>query len=173
MNEGSSIDRTPLELWQAEWCPSSHRVRERLCELGLSFTARQVPAERDRRDELETLSGQRTIPVLVLDGELHCGEEAILTALATRFEEPLGASAHRQMANRVRREELDEASRKPATAMPRAEPPASRASGASRERGETSGSNRRRQRPERGDGALSGSTGPPSPPTAAVTTARP
>ena len=34
---------TTLELWQTEWCPASHRVRQRLTELGLTYIARQVP----------------------------------------------------------------------------------------------------------------------------------
>jgi glutaredoxin len=37
-----------LELWQAEWCPYSHRVRQRLTELGLDFVAHQVAAGDDR-----------------------------------------------------------------------------------------------------------------------------
>jgi glutaredoxin len=36
-----------VELFQAEWCPYSHRVRQRLTELGLDFTARQVAADPD------------------------------------------------------------------------------------------------------------------------------
>ena len=35
-----------LELWQTEWCPASHRVRQRLTELGLSYLARPVPVAR-------------------------------------------------------------------------------------------------------------------------------
>ena len=31
-----------LELWQTEWCPASHRVRQRLTELGLTYTVHQV-----------------------------------------------------------------------------------------------------------------------------------
>ena len=42
-----------LELWQTEWCPSSHRVRQRLTELGVSFVAHQVAVDRDARAELE------------------------------------------------------------------------------------------------------------------------
>jgi len=41
-----------VELWQTEWCPASHRVRQRLTELGLTFTVHQVPAEPDERSEL-------------------------------------------------------------------------------------------------------------------------
>jgi hypothetical protein len=29
--------RDVLELWQTEWCPASHRVRQRLTELGLTY----------------------------------------------------------------------------------------------------------------------------------------
>ena len=60
-----------LELWQTEWCPASHRVRQRLTELGLTYIAHQVPVESSERTELEAETGQRTIPVLVTaDGEI-------------------------------------------------------------------------------------------------------
>lgn len=29
-----------LELWQTEWCPASHRVRERLTEPGVDYVVR-------------------------------------------------------------------------------------------------------------------------------------
>jgi glutathione S-transferase len=96
-----------LELWQTEWCPASRRVRERLTELGLTFLARQVPVEPDERTQLEAASGQRTIPVLVADGEMLCGEEAIGGYLDARFREPPGAAAHRQKAAKARRKELE------------------------------------------------------------------
>ena len=44
---------TDLQLWQAEWCPASHRVRQRLTELGVSYLARPVPVAREDRAELE------------------------------------------------------------------------------------------------------------------------
>jgi glutathione S-transferase len=47
-----------LTLYQAEWCPYSSAVRERLTELGLDFVARQVEpreAERTEVDEIPTL----------------------------------------------------------------------------------------------------------------------
>jgi glutaredoxin len=63
-----------FELWQTEWCPASHRVPQRLTELGLTYTVHQVPVERDARAQLEHASGRRTIPILVtvervIDGE--------------------------------------------------------------------------------------------------------
>lgn len=87
-----------MELYQAEWCPHSHRVRQRLTELGLDFRARQVAAEPGERRELELLSGQRSIPVLVTDeGETICGDDEILAFLG-RYEERADARAHRAKA---------------------------------------------------------------------------
>jgi len=40
-----------LEPWQTEWCPASHRARQGLTELAVTYTARQVPVQRDARTE--------------------------------------------------------------------------------------------------------------------------
>ena len=87
-----------MELYQAEWCPHSHKVRQRLTELGLDFTARQVAADPDERDEMQRRVGTNEIPVLVPDeGDPLCGEEDILAYLAG-FEERLDAEEHRAKA---------------------------------------------------------------------------
>ena len=70
-----------LELWQTEWCPASRRVRQRLTELGLAYLVHQVPVERDQRTELDVVTGQRSIPVLVAGGEVVEGEQAIRSYL--------------------------------------------------------------------------------------------
>jgi glutathione S-transferase len=70
-----------LELWQTEWCPASHRVRQRLTELGLTYTTRQVPVRREARTELMRATGSNEIPVLVADDAQIHGEEAILAYL--------------------------------------------------------------------------------------------
>ena len=44
---GTDMSQPTLELWQTEWCPASHRVRQRLTELGLTYLAHQVPVEPD------------------------------------------------------------------------------------------------------------------------------
>ncbi len=93
-----------MELYQAEWCPHSHRVRQRLTELGLEFVAKQVPAEPSERDELRRAAGDDSIPVLV-DGEhVVRGDEDILAYLGERYEERPDAAAHRVKA----REEVPE-----------------------------------------------------------------
>lgn len=93
-----------MELYQAEWCPHSHKVRQRLTELGIDFTARQVPADPDERDDLERIAGTNEIPVLVTDdGQTVCGDDGILEYLE-RFEEREDADEHREKA----REEVPE-----------------------------------------------------------------
>lgn len=88
-----------IELYQAEWCPHSHRVRQRLTELGLDFVARQVVVEPGERTALERATGRRSIPTLVLgDGTVLAGEEEILATLETRFAEPADAARHREKA---------------------------------------------------------------------------
>jgi glutaredoxin len=92
----ASGKRCDVELYQAEWCPHSHKVRQRLTELGLDFTARQVAADPDDRDAMERATGKRSIPVLVGDGgEILDGEEEILPWLE-RFPERADAEAHRE-----------------------------------------------------------------------------
>ena len=87
-----------MELYQAEWCPHSHKVRQRLTELGIDFTARQVAADPDDREEMERRVGTNEIPVLVSDGgEPVRGEDDILAYL-DRFHERDDADAHREKA---------------------------------------------------------------------------
>ena len=48
-----------LTLYQAEWCPYSSAVRERLTELGVDFVAKQVAPRQEERE------GEHEIPLLV------------------------------------------------------------------------------------------------------------
>lgn len=85
-----------IELYQAEWCPHSHRVRQRLTELQLEFLARQVPVDRAARMEMERATGRRGIPTLVLDdGTVLGGDDEILAELERRFGETPEAARHR------------------------------------------------------------------------------
>ena len=102
-----------LELSQTEWCPASHRVRQRLTELGVTYTAHQVPVERDARAQLEHATGRRTIPILLAREEMIEGEQAILAYLdehfAEHFAEPADAGDQRAKAAKAKRKELEEA----------------------------------------------------------------
>lgn len=67
-----------MKLYQAEWCPFSHRVRAKLTELGVDYELVNVPASARSREELEKVAGTTAIPVLV-DGErvMSDSDEAI------------------------------------------------------------------------------------------------
>lgn len=89
-----------MELYQAEWCPYSQRVRKRLTELGIDFHARQVAAEQDDRDELEQATGKRQIPVLVPEdgqGPL-AGADDIIAYLDRTYPETSQTEGHRDKA---------------------------------------------------------------------------
>ena len=88
-----------LELWQAEWCPHSHKVRQRLTEVGVDVVLHQVPADPEERHELESTTGRREIPTLRTDdGEVLSGEEEILPWIAGRFADRPDAGRHRAKA---------------------------------------------------------------------------
>jgi glutaredoxin 3 len=93
-----------MELYQAEWCPHSHRVRQRLTELGLEFVARQVPADPADREEMREAVGEDGIPVLVDGDQIVSSDDDILAYLGERFEERPDADAHRSKAREEVRE---------------------------------------------------------------------
>ena len=98
-----------LELWQTEWCPASHRVRQRLTELGLAYVVRQVPVERENRTALVRATGQDSIPALLAGGEVVVGEDAIVNYLNTHIAEPSDAEQQRVKAAKAKRKELEQA----------------------------------------------------------------
>jgi glutaredoxin len=83
-----------IELYQAEWCPYSSAVRERLTELGIDFVARQVAPWPEQRTALVERVGVDSIPVLVVDGDVHVGTRKIF-AFLDRLELPPSGSEHR------------------------------------------------------------------------------
>lgn len=67
-----------LTLYQAEWCPYSSAVRQRLTELGIDFVAKQVAPDPEQRD------GGHEIPLLVTrDGERFEGTDEVFEYLAS------------------------------------------------------------------------------------------
>ncbi|MBX5443340.1 MAG: glutathione S-transferase N-terminal domain-containing protein [Solirubrobacteraceae bacterium] len=61
------------------------RVARELRRAGIPFETVRVPLRRARRDEVERVSGQRVVPVLVLDGEPICDSRRIVEHLRWRF----------------------------------------------------------------------------------------
>jgi glutathione S-transferase len=83
-----------IELFQAEWCPFSAAVRERMTELGLDFVARQVAPWPEERIALVDRTGTDSIPVLDADGALFVGTREIF-AFLDQFDAPPTAAEHR------------------------------------------------------------------------------
>lgn len=93
-----------IELYQAEWCPYSSRVRQRFTELGVSFIARPVPADRADREEMRRKTGTDEIPALLLDdGAAISGDAATVIAHLDRtYSERDDAPAHRERASEAK-----------------------------------------------------------------------
>ena len=56
-----------LELYRLPGCPFCRKVEQKLSELDLEYIAHDVPASKSQRDEVEAVSGQRGVPVLIDD----------------------------------------------------------------------------------------------------------
>lgn len=88
-----------LTLYQAEWCPFSHRVRTRLTELGVPFVSMQVEPRPENRDELREAAGHDSIPVLLTeDGQAIGTADRIIEWLDENYAEPPSARGHRAQA---------------------------------------------------------------------------
>jgi len=64
-------------------CPCG-RVARALAREGIGFSEVVVPQRRSRRPEVEALTGQRRVPVLVIDGEAICDSRRIVEHLEYR-----------------------------------------------------------------------------------------
>jgi glutathione S-transferase len=56
---------TNIELYELEGCPYCAKVTNKLDDLGLEYESHQVPRAHGERTEVEELSGQTGVPVLV------------------------------------------------------------------------------------------------------------
>jgi glutathione S-transferase len=64
-------------------CPCG-RVARALERDGVEWDEVRVPQRRSRRPEVEALTGQRRVPVLVIDGEVICDSRRIVEHLEFR-----------------------------------------------------------------------------------------
>jgi glutathione S-transferase len=87
-----------IQLYQAEWCPFSKIVRQRLTELGVDYVIRQVAPFQPDRDALREATGIDTIPVVVFeDGTIVGGDtREILEAVEERFPAGEFEDGHRE-----------------------------------------------------------------------------
>jgi glutathione S-transferase len=54
-----------LVLYELPGCPYCAKVKNKLSELGLEYESREVPRSHGQRSEVEEISGQTGVPVLV------------------------------------------------------------------------------------------------------------
>ena len=64
-------------------CPCG-RVSRALSREGIAFDEVRVPVRRSDRPEVEALTGQRRVPVVVMDGEAICDSRRIVEHLEWR-----------------------------------------------------------------------------------------
>jgi glutaredoxin len=83
-----------ITLYGTEWCPDSHRVRQLLTELGLTFMSVPVAADREQRPELVAVSGQSGVPVLQDGDEVLTDPEDMLEYLTATYPRPDDAAQH-------------------------------------------------------------------------------
>jgi glutathione S-transferase len=75
-----------------DWLCPCGKVARALKRDQIAFTEVRVPQRRSRRPEVEALTDQRRVPVLVLDGEAICDSKRIVEHLRWRRSEQDGRS---------------------------------------------------------------------------------
>src|SRR5829696_696345 len=75
-----------MKLYQAEWCPFSHRVRAKLTELGIDYELVNVPASSKQRKDLEKVAGTTAIPVLEDGQKIISDSDEALSYLEKEYE---------------------------------------------------------------------------------------
>lgn len=83
-----------LTLYQVEWCPYCHRVRQVLTELGLTYLSVAVPARREERGEVIALAGSGTVPVLQDGDRVLSDSQEIVDYLRDHYPRPEDADDH-------------------------------------------------------------------------------
>lgn len=86
-----------LTLYETEWCPDSHRIRQLMTELGLTYTAVNVAADREQRPEVVAVSGQSGVPVLQDGDKVYTDPGEALDHLRTTYPRPEDADKHAAM----------------------------------------------------------------------------
>jgi hypothetical protein len=76
------------------------RVARELARRGIEPVEHRVGWRRSERDDLDGLTGQRVVPVLIIDGEAICDSRRIVEHLAWRDERQRASSVHPEEAPR-------------------------------------------------------------------------
>jgi glutathione S-transferase len=70
-----------------DWLCPCGRVARELRKAGVEVAVVRVPWRRRDRPEVEALSGQRSVPLVVLDGEAICDSKRIVEHLRWRHDQ--------------------------------------------------------------------------------------
>jgi glutathione S-transferase len=70
-----------------DWLCPCGKVARALLRDGVAFEQVRVPQRRSQRPEVEALTDQRRVPVLVIDGQAICDSRRIVEYLALRREQ--------------------------------------------------------------------------------------
>ena len=79
----ATLQKTGIRLYTGDYCPFCRRVRNELERLGLDYET--VDADADMREEVITLSGQQTIPILTISEEVLVDSSHIIRELRNRY----------------------------------------------------------------------------------------
>ncbi|HWF55069.1 MAG TPA: glutathione S-transferase N-terminal domain-containing protein [Solirubrobacteraceae bacterium] len=71
-----------------DWLCPCGKIARRLRQDGIAFEQEVVPQRRSRRPEVEALTEQRRVPVLVIDGQAICDSRRISEYLNHRAAQP-------------------------------------------------------------------------------------
>lgn len=83
-----------LTLYQVEWCPFCHRVRQVMTQFGLTYITVNVPARREERAGLVALTDQAAVPVLEDGDRVLMGSDDIIEYLLATYPAPADADEH-------------------------------------------------------------------------------
>jgi glutaredoxin 3 len=70
----------PVVMYVKDWCPYCHRARALLDKKGVEYTEIDIERHPERRAEMITRSGRRTVPQIFI-GDVHVGGSDDLHAL--------------------------------------------------------------------------------------------
>jgi glutaredoxin len=85
-----------MTLYQTEWCPHGHRVRQTLTELGMTYTLVNVPAEKEDRLELRKVCAADSVPALCDGDKVLSGADAIIAHLLATYPRAADADSQEQ-----------------------------------------------------------------------------
>lgn len=62
-----------VKIYSTSWCPSCVKAKKYLNMKGIEFQEINVADKHEDRNEVQKVSGQRTVPVLDINGEIIVG----------------------------------------------------------------------------------------------------